>query len=276
MTDTHQQPPKKSARPNLFAPQAATRALDERISVLASLDANPPPKKKKKRGLARSTIAMLGITCALFSGLLYLAVTQPEQTQETVAVTPPPQQAAAPVVRNAASSNGSEAPSLSLSALAADHDASAPATAVIENEAGPLRDPIAILEHGNAQNTAPGNTSSAKPTPAAPATQANLLKTLNAPAQGSQANKASAQSAPVAVTRPAGRPASANPKASAPARSATPKANPVDSDVALLEGLLASSNRQEAKDRAAAKAKDKQVEAATAESGREGQAAKPQ
>ncbi|HSD36831.1 MAG TPA: hypothetical protein VLC92_04950 [Rhodocyclaceae bacterium] len=275
MTDLHQ-PPKKSARPNLFAPKEATRIIDERISVLASLDANPPPKKKKKRGLAGSTLVVLGVTVALFAGVISLALTRPEQaTNDAIAATSAPPQATSHEQTIAPVSHGatSEAPSLSLSELAA----SAPASATIENEAAaPARDPIAILESTNGAGAADG-APTAKPGTSTPAAPSSPLKALNATTQNKHSpkdNTGLAQSVPVAATKSSTRAASAKPAAAT--RSSNPKANPVDNDVTLLEGLLASANRQEAKDRAAAKGKEKPLEAVVAEPNREGSAAKPQ
>lgn len=262
MTDSHDQAPKKPARPNLFGPAPATRVIDERISVLASLDANPPPKKKKRRGLAKSTIVLLAFAGTLLAGVGYLTLTQSEHGEaQGDTGTQPVASYHEPVTATVNAS--SEAPSISLSALAASPatpQQSEPATATIENVA--TRDPIAILESGNSPQL-PDSALAPQKT----ATPASLLKALNAPEPGKQsASKTSVSAEKKAKTDDASK--RNNRAAPTAGRATSSQAAPVDSDVVLLEGLLASSNRQEARDRA------KKAKETGKDSGRAGEAGK--
>jgi hypothetical protein len=277
MTDTDNQAPKKSARPNLFAAPEPTRMADTHISVLASLDAAPLPKRKKKRGgLARGTLVMILAAVILVGGGIYFLL-----TQEPAAVTADEPHSAAPLAQTApqttaapsTTNNTSAVPSLSLSALAASSnpvaEPSAPASATIENEPSQNpHNPIAILE-GTDKTSAASNDTKAIPGTNEHGTPSSLLKALNAPAPD-KAQQARSSTRPVAQASPPATHKADTHSASgtaAPHTTHLPGAqgSSVDTDVVLIEALVASSDRQKAKDAAEAKAKRKKQEQAKAD-----------
>ncbi|MDB5799357.1 MAG: hypothetical protein JWL63_296 [Rhodocyclales bacterium] len=269
MTDTERQPIKKSARPNLFAPQEQTRIVDERISVLASLDANPPPKKKKKKrgGLAHSTLVMLCVAVFLLGGATYLVLTQESGGNTTETAHSPvaaPQAIPAQPASERVVTSISDTPSLSLSELAASAptaETSAPGSAVIENvpTVNP-GNPVAVLQSGG---KAPA--SAAEGEHGAPS---SLLKALTAPATSSKPQKIKPavqsvpQPAPKSATQVATLPASQGARTT---HSSANKSTAVDTDVVLIEALVASSDRQKAREAAEAKSKDHEQEQAKAD-----------
>ena len=281
MTDTDHQAPKKSARPNLFAPQEQTRMADERISVLASLDASPPPRKKSKPGgLARGTVIMLGVTAILLGGVTYLVLTQESPASNVATVSPAIAKPAQPITPSVTVEAPAQ-PSVSLSTLAASApsaETSAPATAVIENV--PTGNPIAILESANKVPVAASNDKdiAAKNGHDDHGASSNLLKALNAPAANNKAtSQPAAKSAPAQAAKPVAV-AHATPAPPAVRTGHATKATAVDTDVSLIEALVASSDRQKAREAAEAKSKEKEQEQTKAEKPKasEPEAAAPQ
>jgi hypothetical protein len=224
---------------------------------------------------------MLAITSVLFAGVMYLAVTQraggPGLNADLVAENPLQQESA--TVSGAHPIGENEAPSLFLNALAAsvpDADPGRPASAVIENlPAQNSHNPIAILEGKNDKgnntetlNASPGDAQAASGRQISAATgqhgaPSSLLNALNAPAKSNSSQikrQASQASAPLAANTTTNRPAPA-----AKARSAVEthlsdgKTNAMDTDVVLLEALVSTSNRQEAKDRATSKSRQEEL-----------------